>query len=136
MVGLFRRLLGGVRRRKRSPSNLLFEEVARIESPEEGDRAVVDQLRGLGAETERPRQTDHYLYFPHREAASTAAARLRKDGYQVRVSRSASGESWLVLASHDLVVNDENIERVRGELDKLARALGGEYDGWETAAKP
>lgn len=81
---------------------------------------------------------DHYLYFPTREQAERAADRLTRMGYTVRCEERGNDQegvgeqSWLVLASHFLVPDDSlALDRISDELERLADAEGGEYDGYE-----
>jgi hypothetical protein len=73
----------------------------------------------------------HYLYFEDRAAAAPAVAELRKRAFDVADKRAAMGTKWLVLACHESVPSEKLIERVRGLMESVAHAAGGEYDGWE-----
>ena len=99
-----------------------------------------------GQKVEAPRQStrssplavDHYLYFPTRKQAKRAASRLRSMGYAVRneepgyAQERAAEKSWLVLASHSLEPEDAlAVHRISSELESLANAEGGDYDGYE-----
>jgi hypothetical protein len=81
---------------------------------------------------------NHYLYFPTREHAERAASRMRSMGYAVRneerdnAQERAGGESWLVLVSHSLEPEDAlALHRISSELESLAEAEGGKYDGYD-----
>jgi hypothetical protein len=85
-----------------------------------------------------PLAVDHYLYFPTRKQAKRAASRLESMGYAVRnaepgyAQKRAAENSWLVLASHSLEPEDAlAVHRISRELEDLAKAEGGEYDGYE-----
>jgi hypothetical protein len=99
-----------------------------------------------GQKVEAPRQStrssplavDHYLYFPTRKQAKRAASRLRSMGYAVRTEEPGDAQeraaetSWLVLASHSLEPEDAlAVHRMSRELEGLAKAEGGAYDGYE-----
>jgi hypothetical protein len=127
-VGLWDRLRGRERTGRVEPSR-----------PEEGDQAIVSQLRSLGADLSRPREVVHYLYLPTREAAEQAAEELRGEGYSVEVRTAAEGgrpapNPWVALATIDTVVDEETVRAVRPRFEALAAAGSGEYDGWEAAA--
>lgn len=92
-------------------------------------------LRDTGADLWHPRLTRHYLYFGTRAAADEAARRLRAEGIEVEV-RESPGHGWLALASHTVVIRPKTIRDVRRPFEAVAADLGGEYDGWEAAAKP
>jgi hypothetical protein len=102
----------------------------------EGDRRMIEQLQEAGADMSQARSADHYFYFPTQPAASEAARQLGAEGFHVTVRRAAVGDSWLALASEMAVVNEDAIHDLRVRFEDLASALGGEYDGWETAATP
>ena len=132
---IFRRLFGS-RRREPDASE---PEVTSFDTAEEGDRVIVEQLRGMGADLSRPREVLHYLYLPSREAADAAGQSLAADGYAVDV-RPAAGppgpNPWLCLATIEAVVSVDSAGSTRERFTSLATAHGGEYDGWEAAATP
>ncbi len=111
----------------------------RLQSIEEGDAMIVDQLRRAGADLSQPRDVVHYLYLPFEEAASTASHRLREAGYTTEV-RSAAGPAganpWLVVARKEEVLSLESARAARVAFTAIAATYGGEYDGWEAAASP
>jgi hypothetical protein len=72
------------------------------------------------------------LYLPTEESANRVAAKLRALGYEIkRVDRAATGPGWLVLANRTLVPTESALLKFRKELESLAKADRGEYDGWE-----
>jgi hypothetical protein len=74
----------------------------------------------------------HYLYFPTRQAADSAAGTLRNDAeFSVESRLGADGVNWLVLARHRIVPEEAQVERKRAMFEDLARRGHGEYDGWE-----
>jgi Regulator of ribonuclease activity B len=105
-------------------------------SASEGDSLVIRQLAAHGANLSRPRDVQHYLYFPTEPEASNAAQILEGEGYGVEVSMGADNINWLVLASSSQVVSPDSVVQFRSRMMEVASSLGGEYDGWEAAAKP
>jgi len=103
-----------------------------------GDRQVMAQLQAAGADLTKPRDTVHWLYFPSQAAAERAGQRLAADGYTIDVAPSAEKDSsqWRVRANHLLVVQPSTFSTVRSLMDQVARDGGGDYDGWEAAARP
>jgi hypothetical protein len=71
----------------------------------------------------------HFLYFSDLSTADAAAADLRARGFQCDVRESGTREEWLVLVRHETTA--EEIEEIRDQLERVAAAHGGEYDGWE-----
>jgi hypothetical protein len=116
-----------------------LETTEHFDSPDEGDRMIVDQLRGLGAKLSLPREVLHYLYLPTEAAAAAASADLRRAGFTTEI-RPAAGppgpNPWLVLATTEEVVSIESARVARETFTALAATHGGEYDGWEAGASP
>ncbi|HXE35194.1 MAG TPA: ribonuclease E inhibitor RraB [Verrucomicrobiae bacterium] len=77
------------------------------------------------------KQLQHYLYFREKSNAEKAAIWFRSLGFSVEVRRSADDENWLALVKHEPPPNDDEMGRLRAEVESLAAQLGGEYDGWE-----
>jgi hypothetical protein len=107
----------------------------------EADRLIVDELRKAGADLSQPRDVRHYFYFPSARSAESAAEELSRDGFRVEppLQTGASGESanpWKVLATTQSVVSVERVRWTSIFCRELAYRFGGEYDGWEAAAKP
>jgi len=99
------------------------------------DDQVIGQLREMGVDLAKPRDTRHYLYFAGESQATQAGERIRPLGYNVEVVESAAGDGqWLALASHDLVVSRESVVEARESLIAACEGLDPYYDGWEAAA--
>lgn len=116
-----------------------FRQPAEDVSPADGDQLIVQQLRLLGADLSRPREVLHFVYFPTKEDADSAAKELRGEGYEVEVQPSADADTqppnpWLALARKDAVVDEGTVSVMRPRFEALAAARSGEYDGWEAAA--
>jgi hypothetical protein len=94
------------------------------------DRAAIEQLK-LHSAIERAHTVLHYLYFPSREGASSAAIDLQARGFEVEERLGADGVNWLVLARHRIVPTEAAIAAARRIMEDLTHPQGGEYDGWE-----
>jgi hypothetical protein len=131
---IFRRLFGS-----RTPGTDALPSVAHYDTPEEGDRLIIEQLRGMSADLSKPREVLHYLYLPSREAAEAARDELTPLGYAVDV-RPAAGppgpNPWLCLATTEAIVSVDSARASREAFTALATTHGGEYDGWEAAGTP
>lgn len=109
---------------------------------EHRDREIIKVLRAQGADLSKPRHTLFYFYFPSREDAETAHAALlqsplsRERAFRVEVAPAASGPKWLCRAEAEMVIDQSVIDRLRPQLEQIARQANGEYDGWECAAVP
>lgn len=95
------------------------------------DRQVLDVLRRQGTDLRSPHHIDHYLYFPDKAVAERASQVLLGRKYTVDVRPAARGREWLVFVSHTCVLTPEIVAGTISEMESLAAAFGGEYDGWE-----
>ncbi len=107
----------------------------------DADRAIVGQLRYLGADLDRPREVIHYLYLPTAGASRKAAQALRLEGYSVEERPAANAAKqppnpFLVMATSETVLSAEAVQQFRQLFEQLAAHFAGEYDGWEAAAQP
>jgi hypothetical protein len=79
---------------------------------------------------------DFFLYFPAQARAESAAAGLRRAGYEVRVQAPSEGiEQWSVIASkhlHPLLGTGFADARMR----LVALRHGGEFDGHGASMAP
>lgn len=94
---------------------------------------AVEVLRRQGADLSEPRRLEHYLYVPDEAAARRVAEEAAQDGYEAEVRPSGPAGSWLVLVSHELVIDEERFSAAHLRLGEIAHAAGGDYDGWETS---
>ncbi len=101
------------------------------------DLEIIGQLQKLGADLSRPRDTIVYLYFKTEDGARIAADHLSANAFDAQVRPAAAGNiPWVVVANRDDVVNPKSIDDLNMIAEEAASAGGGEYDGWEAAAKP
>lgn len=121
------------RRKREQPTE--FDATSRLEYPADTSRQTFQPSRETGTELAQPRGTDFFLYLRTREDADAVCDELRVEGFAVRSSADPEAERpWLVVASRQLVVEEESIDDVEAMLRELAERYGGEYDGWETSA--
>jgi hypothetical protein len=52
------------------------------------------------------------------------------------VGTTTDPNQWAVVGRVDAIVNEQTVEAARLRFEELSRLHGGEYDGWEAAAKP
>ena len=93
---------------------------------------VIAQLRSSHSDTSKPHTFDFYLYLPNEQVANTAAERIRKSGYTVKVRPAAKGSEWLCLASREFTPDKAPWAEVQTLFSTLATELKGEFDGWES----
>ena len=134
---ILRRLFGSRRTDDEQPP--APGQVAHFNTPDEGDRLILDELRSLGADLSQPREVLHYLYVPTESAAAEASQEARDRGYTTEVrpaAEQAGPHPWLVLATKDEVLSVESARSSRETFSEIATTHGGEYDGWEAGATP
>jgi hypothetical protein len=103
------------------------------------DLALLGQLLQQGADLNQPRHALYYLYFASREVAESGAADGRAAGYtcEVREPLPINPDQWsLVCERPDALLNIEGVNAADALFQGIADRLGGEFDGWEAAARP
>ena len=109
----------------------------RPKTPQEADALAIRQLAGRGADLSKPRHVIHFLYFTSEAAARAAAAMIDQASWTTAVKPpDATIEEWSVRADGQRIVGAETISAFRTWFERVAAEHGGEYDGWEAAAKP
>jgi len=103
-------------------------EEFRLRDIQEEEEKNSPKPRAVSSQTVR-----HYLYFPHKGNAEKAAQWFQSQGFAVEVRLGADKTNWLALVKHETVENQEDLEKLREEMEALAKRLNGEYDGWEVA---
>ena len=112
-------------------------------SPELGvkykDLLLMGQLIQQGADLHQPRHALYYLYFSSREAAESGAADGGAAGYtcEVRDPMPQYPDQWsLVCERPDALLDPPGVIAADDLFQGIADRLGGEFDGWEAAARP
>ena len=112
-------------------------------SPELGvkykDLMLLGQLIQQGADLTQPRHALYYLYFSSREAADSGAEDGRGAGYSCEVREPLPqypGQWSVVCERNDAVLDPTGVNAADDLFQGIADRLGGEFDGWEAAARP
>jgi hypothetical protein len=100
-----------------------------------GDAIVLAHLRKQGADLSRARHVRHFAVFPVEDAARAAAPAIAQAGYTVGVE-PAGADRWELRAEITAVVDETTVGPARAWLTAIAVEHGGDYDGWEAAARP
>jgi regulator of RNase E activity RraB len=131
------------RKPSEAPPKLDYEVIAEYEAADtgEGDRLVVEALVNAGADLSQSREVLHYFYFSDKKTASSVVTELRQEGFEVEAPLQIAPveearNPWRVLATVETVVNLGMAQASTRRFRSLAAQHGGEYDGWEAAAKP
>lgn len=100
---------------------------------EANSRIIGDFLKGsrkVGKTTE----ITNYFYFVKEEDAKLAAEDLEEIGFRVDDPIDNGGDHempWLLLGWIDLILDEENMNRLNQFLESIAEKYNGIYDGWE-----
>jgi len=92
---------------------------------------VLETLRKNGSDITKPHTFEFYLYVPKEILATKVANKIRQSGFTAEVSRS--GKRWECVASKTLVPATADLGDEARFFEQIAAAVGGEFDGWETA---
>lgn len=95
------------------------------------NRRVVDNLQKHGDDLTRPRETDHWVYFPNPGDAVGFRTAAREKGYKLRQESVVQGRIKVQIYKVENV-DQESIDASTLVLARLAKAHRGTYDGWET----
>jgi Regulator of ribonuclease activity B len=106
-------------------------------TPQEADALALRQLAGRGADLAKPRHVIHFLYFPAESDARAAAEAIGEASWTTVVEAPTETiAEWCVKADANRTVGPDTIAAFRTWFENVAGEHGGEYDGWEAAAKP
>jgi hypothetical protein len=87
--------------------------LAPVSSTDDPDGSVISQLVQAGADLTKAHRPEFFLYLPDKSAAERVAGTLRADGFQAEVRRGALGDSWLCLATKEMVLTHETMAKLR-----------------------
>jgi hypothetical protein len=103
------------------------------------DLRTVDELRQRGDDLDIERRVEHWAYFSDAQHMDSFVTWLGEQGFVVDSASPVnpadtvdSEHTHRVQFHHTLAPNFANIADVTVELSSKARALDGDYDGWET----
>ena len=106
-------------------------------TPQEADALALSQLTGRGADLSQPRHVIHFVLFADETAARAAAAAIEEASWTATVEPpSETVAEWCVEADAHRTVEPATVAAFRAWFEGVAEQHGGEYDGWQAAAKP
>jgi hypothetical protein len=105
-------------------------------TPQDADRLALRQLTGRGADLAKPRHVIHFLYFPAETQARAAAEAIEGTWTTAVQPPTETIDQWCVRADGNRTLGPETVAAFRTWFETVAAEHGGEYDGWEAAAKP
>lgn len=96
------------------------------------DEYAVQQLEKFNLKFDRPQVVEFFFYFPMKALAEKAGEEIKREGCKITIRLGAMGDSWLCLATKEIVLSSEELERLRKAFEAIAEKYDGEYDGWGT----
>ena len=94
---------------------------------------VIEELREAGSDMAAPHLLEFYMYFPTRADADRAAKTLAGRGYTTSVDGPDDDREFEVYAAREAKLELAAIDKLEVELQQVAKAEKGYYDGWEAA---
>jgi hypothetical protein len=90
-------------------------------------------MQALGQQlTTLEREIAHFLIFPTEQTARRTAVAAMAAGFEaVVLAPEEQAQKWSVRATHVIRASEARITEARRALTAIARAEGGDYDGWE-----
>jgi hypothetical protein len=99
-----------------------IQKTSEFKDRAEADDAVIAQLRSLGADTELPREVNHYFYFTREDSARRVERLLTEQGFAAEKRPAAAGpKKWCVFATHNIVVSTPHMDGLARNLERLAK---------------
>jgi hypothetical protein len=98
-----------------------------------GNREVLDRLKEHGDVHELPREVMHLIYFPTDDDRSRFKAAASVNGFDIFdvPDDPDVGSPFSLFVGRVQSVTQDEIDRTTRELRSIAKANGGDYDGWE-----
>lgn len=98
------------------------------------DALVLTRLQKAGSNLSKFHEVEFFMYFFTEAAANSVTAALHEQGFATSVSRASAGggRSWLILATRTMLLELEDLVRLRALLTDVCTAKAGVYDGWGT----
>lgn len=103
------------------------------------DNLLIEMLEGMGLDLTQHRELNVCLVFPAETGAKAAESDLRKLGFATEVAeiprpflaRLFQKPQWVLSGTTQSPTDTFAIAAHRRDLEAIAAAHGGEYDGWE-----
>jgi hypothetical protein len=97
--------------------------------------ALIAELHKAGVDLSQPRPVEFYTYFANAAAAHRVETVLRQRGYAVAFEAIPDDGEYGVTATKKILVDEASLAPIEAELATVAKAEGGDYDGFEVAVE-
>ena len=117
--------------RDNGPDTAFTMEVSVRAAPKQSrDAELIELLKKEGSNVSKPHEVEFMLVFQSRANADRAAAKIRPDGFKVRVQQIDRTANWWLFAARTMSLKEEELARYRQRFREIAAANDGEYDDW------
>jgi hypothetical protein len=100
----------------------------RTEEPSAEDSDAIEALRSQGIDLSEPQVVEFMFSFQGAQDARRFGKTLASEGFRSKVE--SGGQDVLVLARKRVPLTVEDIAALRAHFQALAKAAGGQYEGW------
>lgn len=97
------------------------------------DEATRDALRRMeshGSDLSRPLPMDFFVAVPDQKSGELVAAGAAALGFSTEVAKDDEGPAWTCYCMKVITPSYETVRAIEGQLDGLARPVGGHSDGF------
>lgn len=100
--------------------------------PDDENGNVLRRMQANGDDLSKARSIDFTIVFPNENSASECARHFSQLGYHATLENTscAEGLPWDVVVVKHMLPTHSGITTFEGELDSIAKPLGGRNDGW------
>ncbi len=115
------------------PRDFYYESLfpSKSERQRIANRQLIEQLRALGDQLEKPRTVNHWIYFDSATSCNQFKDNVQQAGFRIENQDSEDNKHSLRI-SRDDVVQFHAISEVTDYLVAVSEEYEGDYDGWET----
>jgi len=99
------------------------------------DLDVLDALKKQGDDPSVKREISHWAYFPDEPKAQAFASWARGASYKVGKVERTGDQKVVVRFTHVGSMELADITHHSIEINRKAKEIGGDYDGWETSVE-
>ena len=100
--------------------------------PDDADGDAIRRVIEDGADLTKPMEIDFAVAFPTRDAGTRFQRALGDKGFRTSLEHDEGGTTWTCYCAKTMMLTYGSVTGVQGELDEIAKAFGGQIDGWGT----
>lgn len=117
---------------EQKPKEFYYESLYPKESDQQrmANRQLVDKLKALGDNLEKPRTVTHWIYFSTANSRNFFKEKVQNEGFHIEDQVTEDDRHSLIISRNDIVQLD-SISSVTDYLVSVAQEYLGNYDGWE-----